>query len=244
MVRPLTIAGASFILLLSAARFSGAPAVSDEAHTPAEMEPLPVQGPVDLSTAVSAHMPSEHVAKTANRRTSALGAKLQFIALYGDPTQMTIPLMDFSSGIDSETLWLARAIYSETKQVHEQELVAWVIRNRVDTGYRSQHTYEGVVLDPYQFSAFNPGSPKRAFYTSLTPTDSLPGWQRALRIAHYVRHAEASQRPFSIKTRHFYSERSMVGRAHPYWANDRQLVMPNWTYRVDERRFRFYEAIS
>ena len=175
---------------------------------------------------------------------NTLGAKLQFIALYGDPTVMTIPLLEFSEGIDEETLWLARAVYSETKQVHEQELVAWVIRNRVETGYRGKHTYKGVILDPYQFSAFNPRSPKRAFYTSLTPTDSLPGWQRALRIAHYVRYADSTYRPFSIKTRHFYSERSMIGRTHPYWANDRRRVMPNWTYRVDQRRFRFYEAIS
>lgn len=173
-----------------------------------------------------------------------LGTKLQFLALYGNPTEMTISVLDFSEEIDQETLWLARAIYSETKLIHEQELVAWVIRNRVETGYRGEHTYRGAVLDPYQFSAFNPGSPKRVFYTSLTPADSLPGWQRALRIAHYVRHADDSQRPFSIKTRHFYSEQSMIGRPHPHWANDRRRVTPNWTYRVDQRRFRFYEEIS
>ncbi len=34
--------------------------------------------------------------------------------------------------IDNETLWLARCIYSETKRPEEQELVAWVVRNRVE----------------------------------------------------------------------------------------------------------------
>ncbi len=230
-------------LLFSAARFSGAPYTSGDAQATA-LDPLPVEGPVAVETVAPAADATSEVAEATELNSSALGAKLQFLALYGNLTEMTIPLVDFSNGVDSETLWLARAIYSETKQVHEQELVAWVIRNRVETGYRDKHTYEGVVLDPYQFSAFNPGSPKRAFYSSLTPTDSLPGWQRALRIAHYVRHADPSQRPFSIETRHFYSERSMVGRPHPHWANDRQLVRPNWTYRVDQRRFRFYEAIS
>jgi hypothetical protein len=157
---------------------------------------------------------------------------------------MTIPLIDFSENVEDGTLWLARAIYSETKLVHEQELVAWVIRNRVETEYRGEETYRDVVLDPYQFSAFNPGSAKRAFYTSLTPADSLPGWQRALRIAHYVRHADSANRPFSIRTRHFYSEQSMIGRPHPHWVNNRRRVTPNWTYRVDQRRFRFYEEIS
>ena len=50
--------------------------------------------------------------------------------------------------IDTETLWLARCIYSETKRPAEQELVAWVLRNRVETGYRGQTTYESTVLDP------------------------------------------------------------------------------------------------
>jgi hypothetical protein len=199
---------------------------------------------VTLTTSPSFGVASESSLDTEALRHSALGTKLRFIALFGNPAEMTIPVVDFSEGIDTETLWLARAIYSETKLVHEQELVAWVIRNRVETGYRGAQTYRGAILDPFQFSAFNPGSPKRSFYGSLTPTDSLAGWQRALRIAHYVRHADAAYRPFSIKTRHFYSERSMIGRPHPRWVNNRQRVTPNWTYRVDQRRFRFYESIS
>ncbi|WP_240332831.1 hypothetical protein [Salinibacter ruber] len=46
--------------------------------------------------------------------------------------------------LEGPTLWLARAIYSETKLPHEQELVAWVVRNRVETAYRGRRTYRAV----------------------------------------------------------------------------------------------------
>jgi hypothetical protein len=146
--------------------------------------------------------------------------------------------------VNESTLWLARAIYSETKLPHEQELVAWVVRNRVETQYRGQDSYQEVVLDPYQFSAFNPGAPRRSFYLSLTPEVQIPAWQQALWIAHYVRHADPIYRPFSIETRHFYSERSMKGRQHPYWVKRQHFVSPGWNYKVNERRFRFYKEIS
>lgn len=146
--------------------------------------------------------------------------------------------------VDESTLWLARAIYSETKVPHEQELVAWVIRNRVRTNYRGKSTYRDVVLDPYQFSAFNPGSSKRQFHMHLSPETDLASWQETLWIAHYVRHAEPVYRPFSVETRHFYSERSMQGRRMPFWADGSRFVSPGWNYAVDERRFRFFEKIS
>jgi hypothetical protein len=148
------------------------------------------------------------------------------------------------TSVDAETLWLARAIYSETKRPHEQELVAWVVRNRVDTGYRGSTTYREAVLDPYQFSAFNPGSSKRSLLTSLKPDTPLPRWQQALWVARYVRHADPVYRPFSIETRHFYSERSMEGRPKPFWARQHRFVSPGRNYQVDEHRFRFYEETS
>ncbi|MFO8099192.1 MAG: cell wall hydrolase [Salinibacter sp.] len=165
-------------------------------------------------------------------------------AAYGAPNADATGPARVPSDVDESTLWLARAIYSETKLPHEQELVAWVIRNRVETQYRSNRTYREVVLDPYQFSAFNPNSPKRSFYRSLDPELPLSMWQQALWIAYYVRHADPAYRPFSVETRHFFSERSMRGRRMPMWANQHQYVSPDWTYRVDQRRFRFYEEIS
>ena len=145
--------------------------------------------------------------------------------------------------VSDDVLWLARCMYSETKKPHEQELVAWVIRNRVETEYRGQTTYEGVVLDPFQFSAFNPGSPKRRLYTTLTPTSDSESFRRTLAIAHDVYYARSTTRPFPESTRHFYSERSMVGGAAPTWSTGHRPVRPTG-FRVDPRRFRFYSGVA
>lgn len=145
--------------------------------------------------------------------------------------------------IPDDVLWLARCVYSETKRPDEQELVAWVVRNRVETNYRGRSGYRSVVLDPYQFSAFNRGSRKRRFYTHLDPYSNARGWVRTLKIAHDVYYSEAEERPFSITTRHFYSERSMRGRGAPGWSRGRAPVQLTG-YEIDERRFRFYSGIS
>ena len=160
---------------------------------------------------------------------------------------MAVPVSPASTfsldNISEDVLWLARCAYSETKRPQEQELVAWVIRNRVETGYRGQHTYEDVVLDAYQFSAFNPGTRTRRRYMSLTPQSQSLGWARALEIAHRVYHAPASERPFAQTTRHFYSEQSMRGGGQPNWARGRQPVRQT-RYSIDPRRFRFYANIA
>ncbi|MEZ4696194.1 MAG: cell wall hydrolase [Rhodothermales bacterium] len=148
------------------------------------------------------------------------------------------------SEIDDETLWLARCIFSETKDPEEMELVGWVVRNRVETRYRGQSTYKGVILDPFQFSAFNPTTPTLFFYSALPAGADLPGWRDALRIAYIVKTDDGRRRPFSIQTRHFYSELSMVGRRHPVWASGLQPVSPHKGFSIDDRRFRFYEGIS
>lgn len=145
--------------------------------------------------------------------------------------------------VSDDVLWLARVIYSETKQAHEQTLVAWVVRNRVETRYRGQGTYQNVVLDKYQFSAFNPGDPKRRMFLALTPESDAMGWEQALRAAHAVYHAPESARPFAQRTRHFYSERSMPGRRAPRWAVGQTPVEPVG-YRVNPVRFRFYEGLA
>ena len=145
--------------------------------------------------------------------------------------------------VSEDVLWLARCIYSETKRAPEQELVAWVIRNRVETGYRGSKTFEQAVLDPYQFSAFNPGSAKRKLFLSLNGTSDAQGWQQALRVAHKVYYSPVAERPFDAKTRHFYSERSMRGGRTPAWAVGKRPVKPV-SFRPDPRRFRFYSAIA
>ena len=147
------------------------------------------------------------------------------------------------SYISQDVLWMARCIYSETKRPEEQELVAWVVRNRVETAYRGKRTYRDVVLDPFQFSAFNRGSSKRRYFVNLQPDSQARGWQRALEIAREVRAAPESERPFSRDTRHFYSERSMPGGRAPDWSRGKRPIQPT-RYRVDPRRFRFYSRIA
>ena len=111
-----------------------------------------------------------------------------------------------------------------------------VVRNCVATGYRGRRTYRDVVLDPAQFSAFNPESGRRWYYTSLMPATRGRAWQRTLAIAAFVRHAPWSRQPFGVGVRHFYSEISMVGRRAPTWAVGQR---PDRAIPVDPFRFRF-----
>lgn len=141
-----------------------------------------------------------------------------------------------------DILWLARCIYSETKRPHEQELVAWVVRNRVETTYRGSDTYEDVVLDPYQFSAFNPGSRKRSHYSSLEWSSTAAGFQVALSIAAKVATSDPAARPFSETTRHFYSRRSMRSGLAPFWAHHVQPVALDWNVEPD--RFQFFDRVA
>ncbi len=146
--------------------------------------------------------------------------------------------------IDTETLWLARVIYSESKRIEEQELVAWVVRNRVETTYRGRRSYEGVALDPYQFSAFNPNSRKHRYYANLDAHSKARGWQKTLALAYYVRYADAAHRPFPIKTRHFYSEQSLPEDAvHPAWTEGLEPVIPRRPLQLEAHRFRFYSGV-
>ncbi len=146
--------------------------------------------------------------------------------------------------IDTETLWLARVIYSESKRIEEQELVAWVVRNRVETAYRGKRTYEDVALDPYQFSAFNPNSRKHRYYSNLDADSQARGWQKTIAIAYYVRHAREEHRPFPIKTRHFYSEQALPEDVdHPKWTIGLEPVVPRRPLQLDAQRFRFYSGV-
>jgi hypothetical protein len=190
--------------------------------------------------------PQNSPSATASGSTPADTASRHFdvlSAVYASSTPSSSSALAPPPALDEQTLWLARAMYSETKLPHEQELVGWVIRNRVETQYRGNATYRETVLDPYQFSAFNPGSSHRSFLFGLSPDTPIPSWQQALWTAHYVRHANEVHRPFSIKTRHFFSEQSMPNRQAPFWANHRRFVSPRFS-TVDEERFRFYEEIS
>ena len=147
--------------------------------------------------------------------------------------------------IDHETLWLARLMYSETKRLDEQELVAWVVRNRAETAYRGKTTFESIARDPFQFSAFNPGTAKGRFYGTLDVLTDVPGWQKTLALAYFVRYADWSLNPFPSNVRHFYSEQSMrEPGAVPEWSVGLEPVSPMRNFTLDEYRFRFYANVN
>ncbi|RME29036.1 MAG: hypothetical protein D6800_03215 [Candidatus Zixiibacteriota bacterium] len=143
---------------------------------------------------------------------------------------------------DREILWLARCIYSETKQAQTQLYVGWTIRHRVETGYRGKTSYKDVVLDPYQFFAFNQNNPRRNFYLTLDPEDGQPGFDQAYSIAVNVYLASSSEDPFigyatdPLAVRHFFAPASMTGTPVMPW-NGNVYPVPSWfTYPDDMSR--------
>ena len=141
-----------------------------------------------------------------------------------------------------EVLWLARCIYSESDRAHEQRLVAWVVRNRVETKYRGE-TYRKVILETRQFSAFNEPSIHRKHLLSLNQYSLSRVWRQALEIALDVYQVSASKRPFHITTRHFYSPISMEGGRTPRWAVN-ATPLSAARLGVDPHRFKFFADID
>ena len=141
-----------------------------------------------------------------------------------------------------EVMWLARCVYSESNLKHEQEIVAWVVRNRVDTGYRGS-SYREVVLEPLQFSAFNTPSPRRTHILSLNARSTSKAWLQALEVSFDVYEADPLNRPISAETRHFYSPVSMAGGKTPPWAK-KATPLDMSDADIDPNRFLFYEEID
>lgn len=152
-----------------------------------------------------------------------------------------------SGNIDEGTLWLARAMFSESKRHDEQELVGWVVRNRVESEHRGCNSYKSCVLDPFQFSAFIESRPSANFYIGLdlSPISlSIPGWKKTLALAYYIRHADDELRPFPRTVLHFYSEQSLLDpEISPEWVQDWTPITPARNFQLDEERFRFYSGI-
>jgi len=154
-----------------------------------------------------------------------------------------------------DVIWMARVIYSESDRALEQELVAWVIRNRYEIGYWGADTYKEVALQHKQFSAFNSNRPLRFYYATRSwydqfeNTERAARWKRSLEIAADVRFADPSERPFPIYTLYFYSEVSMPPwKKHPAWASHYERVpnqqLPERFRDIPEERFRFFQDPS
>lgn len=158
------------------------------------------------------------------------------------PPASSDPLARLTPWQQDEVLWLARCIYSESDRDDERRLVAWVVRNRVETGFRGD-TYREVVLEPRQFSTFNTPSARRTRILAFDGHSQLPSWRQALQIAREVYEAPPSARPFSLSTRHFYSPVSMEGRRRPAWTVGFE-PLSSAALGVDPVRFQFYDGID
>ena len=97
-----------------------------------------------------------------------------------------------------EVIWLARCIYSESNKANEQEHIAWVVRNRVETQYRGKN-YREVILEPLQFSLFNTNSARRNYILGLNQNSNSKPWVSALNIALRIYQAAPEDRPFRKK---------------------------------------------
>jgi hypothetical protein len=150
---------------------------------------------------------------------------------------------EFSPEVSREILWLARIIYSETKEANEQVLVAWVARNRVETAYRGRDTYHGVAIDKGQFSGLNPRDNQYLHNISRSYVSRGESWDSALEIAEAVYSSSGYLRPFSKSVRHFYSPRAV--RFDPKWAADHKPALVIRDSSEDRHvRFAFYDGIK
>ena len=98
----------------------------------------------------------------------------------------------------SEVWYLAATIWAEARGEGRRamELVAWVVRNRVQS-VRYPNTYREVVTQRAQFSCWLPGDPNRAKMSDPLGQGSADAeaWYAALSIAQAVMDAPESSNP-------------------------------------------------
>jgi spore germination cell wall hydrolase CwlJ-like protein len=142
-----------------------------------------------------------------------------------------------------EILWLARVIYSETKEVNEQVLVAWVVRNRVESAYRGNTTYYKTAIDKSQFSGLNPTDAQYLHNISRNYNSIGKSWESALEVAEAVHSSSGYLRPLPKTAKHFYSPRSV--RIAPDWSVDHKPVLVIRDNSENRNiRFAFYNGIK
>jgi hypothetical protein len=128
-----------------------------------------------------------------------------------------------SNAEEREVLWATRTIISETKNASEMIFIGNVIRNRVDLNYRGRKTVRQVILDPYQFSAFNPNRNSRWKYINMTEkhvSDSL--WAKAWKAARFTMTAPREVLPLSNPCiNHFAHHKRVVDK-------------PDWMFQMEQ----------
>jgi spore germination cell wall hydrolase CwlJ-like protein len=122
----------------------------------------------------------------------------------------------------------------------EQELVAWVIRNRVESS-KYPNTYQAVVLQPKQFSGLNSSDRQYSINTTLGFEDTAAGWDSAIAVANEVYFADGSVRPIAAGVTHFYSPGAV--RVTPLWAQGETPSHTVSDLKTGSLRFAFYSNI-
>jgi len=144
-----------------------------------------------------------------------------------------------STSEKEEILWLARAVYSETKNSAEMEKIAWVVRNRVESE-RWGSSYKKVILSPNQFSGFNSRDPQYYTNINLNYDTNNRVWQKALLIAKEVYNADHKDRILNNSVQHFYSPE--VAKS-PFWAEEEEPILITYN-DTGKQTFRFYAGIE
>ena len=146
-----------------------------------------------------------------------------------------------NSDAREEILWLARVVYSETKRANEQVLIAWVVRNRVETSYTGE-SYRSVAKAQGQFSGLNRFDKQFAHNISRSYHSEGEAWERALKISEAVYSSPSFLRPFPKTVRHFYSPRSV--QIDPEWSASKKPVLLIKDNKNKSVRFAFYDGIK
>lgn len=155
-------------------------------------------------------------------------------------TETEVVEQTISNKDKEEILWLARVLYSETKRYDEQELVAWVVRNRYES-QRWGNTYKETILAPGQFSGMHASDHNYEINIQKGDHSKDEAWLNAMEIATRVYYADSMSRPFSPSVKHFYSPISVT--KHPSWARNLEPVLEIEDKKTGGIRFAFYAGV-
>lgn len=112
---------------------------------------------------------------------------------------------------------LALAVWREARgESHRGKLlVAQTIENRVKDS-RWPDNYRSVILQPWQFSAFNKGDPNALEF----PKENDPAWAQALDAAEEVMRADP---PFTVAN-HYLTRALFFSGSKPSWADESKVA--------------------
>lgn len=166
-------------------------------------------------------------------------------SMYQTPQHATVketePPAKILNSDKEEILWLARVIFSETKNKDEMNLVGWVVRNRVEKEYRGS-TYKEVALSNSQFSGLGPDDEQYHININMGYDSVNEKWLQALGVATTIYFADDTKRPFSNDVLHFYSPISV--RKTPDWTKDGNLDYTATGTSEVVPRFAFYSGVK